>query len=78
MFQKLKNSFDSLFNLDKLGTNEEKITHTHKKIIKKKNQYKSTIIRHVLLGRENLWVPYTTSEPQGSTMLGELTSPLMV
>lgn len=32
-------SFDYLFNLDKVGTNEEKIT---KKEHKEKNQYKST------------------------------------
>lgn len=40
MIQKLKeNSFDYLFNLDKVGTNEEKIT---KREHKEKNQYKST------------------------------------
>ena len=31
--------------------------------------YTSTTIRHVLLERENLWVPYTIPEPQCSTML---------
>lgn len=65
MLQKLKeNSFDHLFNLDKLGTNEEKIIKKENK--EKKYQYKGTTIRHALLGRENLWVPHTKPEPKAA------------